>query len=137
MQQPEPKSDSARPGAGDDMTQDPSSLQKQAIRDRLKELRGREQQPGAEPPAPAAFIDAEAFAEHLPNPLTTMPHISLADDGELNFAWNGGPIYVDLGFYGTGTYSYFARDGQGRKYHGDDVPAKEPIPDGLKLVLSG
>ena len=119
------------------MTKHPACLQKRAIRERLKELRGRKQQPGAEPPAPAAFIDAKAFAEHLPHPLTAMPHISLADDGELNFAWNGGPIYIDLGFYGTGTYSYFARDGQGRKCHGDDVPAKGPIPDGLKQVLSG
>ena len=119
------------------MTKYPSNLQKQAIRNRLKELRAREQHPGAEPPASAAFIDAEAFAEELTVPIMALPHISLAHDGEINFAWNGGPIYIDLGFYGTGTYSYFARDDQGQKYHGDDIPAKGPIPDGLKRVLSG
>ena len=100
-------------------------------------LRQRDTAPGAEPPAPAAFIDAETFAGQLPTPLCEMPHISLADDGELNFAWNGGPIYIDLGFYGTGTYSYFARDKHGQKHHGDDLPAKEPIPDTLIKILSG
>ena len=119
------------------MTKNLSRQQKQSIRNRLKELRQREPHPGAETPGPAAFTDAEALAEHLPTPLRAMPHISVAHDGELNFAWNGGPIYIDLGFYGTGTYSYFARDEQGRKYHGDDVPAKGPIPDGLKEILSG
>ena len=114
-----------------------SCQQKESIESRLKELRRRETAPGADPPKSAAFTDAEAFAGQLPSPLSEMPHISLADDGELNFAWNGGPIYIDLGFYGTGTYSYFARDKRGRKHHGDDVPASRPIPDNLMQILSG
>ena len=114
-----------------------SCQQKESIESRLKELRHREAAPGADPSKPAAFTDAEAFAGQLPSPLSQMPHISLADDGELNFAWNGGPIYIDLGFYGTGTYSYFARDKRGRKHHGDDVPASGPIPDNLMQILSG
>ena len=114
-----------------------SRQQRESIESRLKELRQRDTGPGAEPPAPAAFIDAKAFAGQLPTPLSEMPHISLADDGELNFAWNGGPMYIDLGFYGTGTYSFFARDKYGRKHHGDDLPATEPIPDTLIRILSG
>ncbi len=69
----------------------PSRQQKQPIRDRLKELRGRDPFSGAQPPEPSAFTDAEAFAEHLPTPLKAMPHISMAHDGELNFAWSGAP----------------------------------------------
>ena len=114
-----------------------SCQQKDSIQSRLKELRHRETAPGADPPKPAAFTDAEAFAGQLPSPLSEMPHISLADDGELNFAWNGGPIYIDLGFYGTGTYSYFARNKRGRKHQGDEVPASGPIPDNLMQILSG
>jgi hypothetical protein len=114
-----------------------SRQQKESIKDRLKELRHRETTPGADPPKPVAFTDAEAFARQLPSPLGEMPHISMAGDGELNFAWNGGPIYIDLGFYCTGTYSYFARDRQGRKHHGDDVLADGPIPADLMQILSG
>ena len=114
-----------------------SRQQKESIENRLEELRHREAAPGADPPKPTAFTDAEAFARQLPSPLSEMPHISLADDGELNFAWNGGPMYIDLGFYGTGTYSYFARDKRGHKHHGDDVLASAPIPDDLMQILSG
>ena len=113
-----------------------SCRQKASIGNRLKELMHRATAPGADPPKPAAFTDAEAFAGQLPSPLSQIPHISLADDGELNFAWNGGPIYIDLGFYGTGTYSYFARDKGGHKHHGDKVPAGGPIPDNLMQILS-
>lgn len=119
------------------MIEDPSSQQRKSIESQLKELRHRETAPGADPPKPAAFTDAEAFAGQLPSPLSEMPHISLADDGELNFAWNGGPIYIDLGFYGTGTYSYFARDTCGQKHHGDEAPASGPIPAELMQILSG
>ena len=111
--------------------------QRESIRERLKELRLREARPDEAPPDPATFTDAESFVERLPTLLGEIPHISLADDGELNFAWNRGRIYVDLGFYGTGTYSYFARDPEGRKTYGDDVSASGPIPDGLKRILSG
>ena len=38
---------------------------------------------------------------------------------------------------GTGTYSYFARDQQGQKHYGDDIPAKGPIPRDLIETLSG
>ncbi len=107
----------------------------ESIRTRLKELQCRGPIPDTEPPAPAAFTDAKAFVERMPRPLRATPHISLAGDGEINFAWNGDRIYVDLGFYGTGTYSFFARDLEGRKYHGDDVPARKPIPEALKQML--
>lgn len=114
-----------------------SNLQMESIRTRLKELRCNGHIPDAEPPAPVAFTDAEAFVERLSMPLRVAPYIALAGDGELNFAWNGNGIYVDLGFYGTGTYSFFAIDQDGRQHHGDDVPAGGPIPESLKQILSG
>ena len=110
--------------------------QRDTIENRLNELRQRETAPGSDPPAPDAFTDAKDFAGQLPTPLSEMPYISLAGDGEVNFAWNGGPVYIDLGFYGTGTYSYFARDKHGEKHHGDAIPAKGPIPDNLIKTLS-
>ena len=56
-------------------------------------------------------------------------------DRELNFAWNGCPTYIDLGFYGTGTYSHFAKDEKGRKFHGDDFPADGAVPEDLNRLL--
>ena len=106
------------------------------IHERLDQLVGQEPFPGADAPDPKAFDDARAFAKQLPPSLTETPHISLADDGELNFSWTGPRITVDLGFYGTGTYSYFARDSQGHEYRGDDVPAAGPMPEHLKGALT-
>ena len=119
------------------MIKSPSQQQRESIKNRLNELSQKATGPEAEPPKPEAFAEAQAFAGQLPMPLAEMPHISLADDGEINFAWNGGPIYIDLGFYGTGVYSYFARDRYGQKHHGDEIPAQGPIPDNLLKTLAG
>ena len=51
----------------------------------------------------------------------------MANDGEINFLWESDDVYVDLGFYGTGTYSYFARGKNGQGIHGEDVPASKGL----------
>ena len=107
-----------------------SNVQLESIRARLDKIRDNG-------PLQDAFADAESFVERLPTPLRFIPHVSLADDGEINFYWNGDGIYVDLGFYGTGSYSYFAIDQRGRKYHGDDVPVGGTVPAALAGILSG
>ncbi len=84
-----------------------------------------------------AFADAAEFARRLPEPLKATPHISLADDGEVNFAWHHGKIRIDLGFYGTGTFSYYARDSAGNEICGDDVPARRAIPQDLRNLIAG
>ena len=119
------------------MTTQPTGQQRQSITKTLKELQSPKHSPGATPPRAAAFTDAHAFLEQMPLTLREIPHISLADDGELNFAWNGGPIHIDLGFYGTGTYSYFARDHQGQEHHGDHISPSGPIPNSLGQMLTG
>ena len=91
----------------------------------------------AEWPADSAFIDAAEFVRRLPEPLKATPHISLADDGEVNFAWHHGKIKIDLGFYGTGTFSYYARDSAGNETFGDDVPARRAIPLDLRILIAG
>ncbi len=39
------------------------------------------------------------------------PQLSLMDDGEINFWWNLPEARLDIGFYGTGIYSYYAKIG--------------------------
>ena len=105
---------------------------------RLEQLRltsDGERWPSSEPPADAAFRDAGVFLNGLPFPLAALPHISLADDGEVNFAWDCKGLHIDLGFYGTGTFSYYARGSDGREYFGDDVPVVSPLPADLHSLL--
>ena len=96
-----------------------------------------ERLPTAEWPSEAAFVDALSFTEKLPTHLKEMPHISLADDGEVNFTWTRNKLHIDLGFYGTGVFSYYARDENGRELFGDDIPAKGRLPQELTALLNG
>ena len=72
-------------------------------------------------PTNQAYKDAILFLKVLPTG-SLLPSIGFADDGEVNFSWKQNGIHIDLGFYGDGTYSYFAKDSEGNKYYGDDVP---------------
>ncbi len=96
---------------------------------RLDQLRS------SEAPDDAAFRDARVFFDRLPFPLVALPHISLADDGEMNFVWDCGSVHIDLGFYGTGTFSYYARGTNGQEYYGDDVLGRHPLPVALASLL--
>ena len=109
------------------------------ILERLSELRSlpeTERWLGVDRPVDQAFGDAGAFTERLPVPLKAMPHISLADDGEVNFAWSHKGTYIDLGFYGTKTFSYYARDKKGTEWFGDETPVASPLPAALKALLA-
>lgn len=114
------------------------SLQFQQLVGRLDQLRSvpeNKRWPSSEPPDDAAFRDARAFLDRLSFPLAAFPHISLADDGEVNFAWDDGGLHIDLGFYGTGAFSYYARSADGQEYFGDDVPVSRPLPADLESLL--
>ena len=118
-------------------TMTPSSQLRQ-LAQRLEQLRfipEGERWPSSEPPDDAAFHDARVFLDKLPFPLKALPHISLADDGEVNFAWDSEGMHIDLGFYGTGTYSYYARGSDGREHFGDEVPAASSLPADLETLL--
>ncbi len=108
--------------------------------ERLAELRSLPEEqrwPGADWPTEEAFQDGRRFTERLPVPLKAAPHISLADDGEVNFAWSQNGMWVDLGFYGTGTLSFYARDKDGKELFGDDIPVMSPLPYELRALLAG
>ena len=107
---------------------------------RLNELQKSaesERWPAADWPSDGAFTDARAFIEMLPPSSIPLPHLGLADDGEINFLWNQDGIHVDLGFYGTGTFSYFARGKDDKEFYDDDVPASNGLSDVLVALLRG
>ena len=94
-----------------------------------------ERWPEAVWPPKKAFIDAFEFVKLLPLSQIPTPDISLANDGEINFYWNANGVYVDLGIYGTGTLSYFAKKENERKIYGENIPADEGLPHDLKALL--
>ena len=45
-------------------------------------------------------------------------------------------MHIDLGFYGTGMFSYYGRDSHDREYLGDDILVTSPLPDDLASLLT-
>lgn len=86
-------------------------------------------------PIHRALTEAGEFIGCLPFPLTFMPEISLAHDGEINFFWQNDMFYLDLGFYGDGHGSCFARTVSGRKIHLDRIIPKGPLPPELRELF--
>lgn len=84
---------------------------------------------------PEAIEEAEAFARALSLEEMYTPYISLAADGEINFFWDRDGLRIDLGFYGTGVYSYYIRLGNGQEYFGDDIAISGDIPGELLSAL--
>ena len=110
------------------------------ILSRLNQLRTtppEERGPLAEWPTEQAFTDARNFAVRMPTPLRALPHVSLADDGEVNFAWTKESLYLDLGFYGDDTFSFYGRNSDGEESLGDDIPVNQDWPEALKQLITG
>lgn len=59
------------------------------------------------PPKSAAISQARQFIHLLPSD-TKLPHISVAEDGEINFFWRSDSTYIDVGFYGDNLIHYYA-----------------------------
>ena len=92
--------------------------------------------PDVQAPSSEAFVDAFEFVSRLDlNSHSTMPSIDVADDGEINFFWKSEDLHIDLGFYGTGTYSYFARRNNGESLKGDDIPGSRGLIEDLDKWL--
>ena len=92
---------------------------------RLKELKNITDK--KDMPSDQAFKDAETFIEYLKDIDVIEPRITIAKDKEINFCWHDIGIYIDLGFYGDKTYSYFAKNKSGRKYYGDNLSIERGI----------
>ena len=97
----------------------------------LRNIPDSKRWPGALWPDDKAFKDARKFISGLPLALIPNPEIRLADDGEINFLWQNEDIHIDLGFYGTGTYSCFANTKDGKEISMDNVP----VADGLSRAI--
>ena len=110
------------------------------LRDRLRSLQaaaaGEHPDPGSRHPVPQAFEDARKFAARLDLDACGPPTVTLAGDGEINFFWDreSDGLRVDLGFYGTGAYSCYARKGD-MEVFADDVPAAAGLRAEIAALL--
>lgn len=86
------------------------------------------------PPLNQAILDAINLLEKLPKNCP-LPYVSLSGDGEIGFFWEVGDIFVDVGFFGDHTFSYFARDAKNEKYFGDDILLSNNLPFDLMQVI--
>lgn len=77
-------------------------------------------------PSLRAIQEAMVFARQLPGNIP-QPFVSPGTDGEVNFWWKYGKVQIDLGFYGEGTYSYFARLKDGSEFEADNIHYKTPL----------
>ena len=64
------------------------------------------------------------------------PFITLTTDGEITFLWKTPLISIDLGFFGDGTYSYFARSKDGNIFRGDGIAITASLPQEIVDMLS-
>lgn len=103
--------------------------------DALRDAPESERWPTADWPSERTFADAHSFIRRRPAGAILMPDLGLVDDGEVNFLWDSDAVHIDLGMYGTGTFSYFARTGGGRKFYGDDCPAMHGLPGEIANLI--
>lgn len=87
---------------------------------------------GSSAPKQSARDDAEVFASFNAGLLEmALPRISAASDGEVNYYWKNARGLLDLGFYGDGTYSFYAELADGREFAADEVAINQALPNEL------
>jgi len=67
---------------------------------------------GGTAPTKEATLEAVAFVQALPFEVPN-PYVEPSPDGEVNLVWREGPRYLEVGFYGDGTFSYYGRELEG------------------------
>lgn len=73
--------------------------------------------------------EAAAFAcRILSRSAILEPIISPATDGEVSFFWESSHITLDLGFYGDGSYSFYAKTEDGEEFFGDHYSIDVELP---------
>ena len=87
-------------------------------------------------PSENALEDARSFVMRLPLAQVPEPEIRFADDGEVNFLWICESVHIDLGFYGTGTYSYFGHNGEGQEIQDENVLVSDGLAQAIENMLT-
>jgi hypothetical protein len=84
---------------------------------------------GGTAPSRAAISDAKRLLRQLPRRVAAPDQVYAPGDGEVMFQWVRPHLFVEVGFYGDGTISWFARVAGRETVHGDD-----PIAGGGSIL---
>lgn len=87
-------------------------------------------------PNDKAYKEARKCIKCIPLDRIPTPEIYFADDGEINFLWKTQDIEIDLGFFDTGNFSYFARSAHGEKIYEDDAKFMNRFPDEILALIA-
>lgn len=90
---------------------------------------------GSVGPTNQAICDAENFIRTTDWERLSAPYITAAADGEINFWWDRDGVTLDLGFFGDGSYAYFAKIGK-TELLDDEVPVLQPLNHEIIEALS-
>jgi len=74
---------------------------------------------GAQKPANKAVYDALEYLNLIPKGIP-MPVSMASSDGEIGLFWEQQGYYIDVGFYGDDTYSFYAENPSGSSLSDDD-----------------
>ena len=114
----------------------PAERMQRRLQGLREEAMGEHPDPESRYPMPEAFTDAWEFASRLDLNSCDFPMVNMAGDGEINFFWHreSDGLKVDLGFYGTGTYSCYARKGD-QEVFADDVRVSDGLRGDIAALL--
>lgn len=113
-----------------------SNLNRESITNKLKTFLSYKDEMGNSIVTQQAIEDAVVLVSNFPNNIKP-PKVSVAEDGEVNFDWTyPDSIRLDLGVYGTGTYSYFAKFKNGTELIQNNVSISAHLPIIVLQALS-
>ena len=91
---------------------------------------------GGRAPSSRCVLEAESFCVlHIATQLVLSPEITAASDGEINFHWVTERGLVDLGFYGDGVYSFFAKESSGEEHFGDEWRISQGLAPSVQKII--
>lgn len=86
-------------------------------------------------PAKEAIGEAESFISMITKNQILEPYISLAADGEINFYWKNDDFLLDVGFFGEGVYSLYAKMTSGKEIIKDDLKLTAPLLEDVASLI--
>jgi hypothetical protein len=89
-------------------------------------------------PSPDAIADSLTFVNQLSKSIELPDNVYAPGDGEVLFQWRRSGIFIEIGFFGDKTISWYARVSDTEVTYGDDPfdrAQNENLPEALKDAL--
>ncbi|MBX9660474.1 MAG: hypothetical protein K2X00_18095 [Nitrospiraceae bacterium] len=92
---------------------------------------------GSVAPSKEAIREAELFLRvHFAKATAQAPHISASADGEINLFWDHAGHYVDVGFIGDGSVTYYAKLVGGADFTGEAASSYDRLPEPVRRAIA-